>query len=249
MRHVVRSRGGNHLLDLLPESSWQRIAAELEFVELPKDFVLAKLGDAIDAAYFPISGIGSVIVRTNDGVRAEAGMIGNEGFLAPAALGGKARWPYDASMCLPGQGYRIDAELLNDLLDDDRVIERILVRFSLAFTSQIAFTALANASYPVDVRLARWLLMCHDRTDSDEINIVHDYIAAMLNVRRASITSALHKLEGDHLIKSVRGIVHIVDRNTLEAFAGASYGSPEQRFLTLLGTPDKHQKGDAITAH
>jgi hypothetical protein len=94
---------------------------------------------------------------------------------------------------------------------------------------------LANARFAVTQRLARWILMSHDRLDGDDMPLTHDLLALMLGVRRGGVTTSLHVLEGEHMIKSTRGNVWVIDRSKLEAMAGDSYGSPEAEYERVIG--------------
>ena len=101
--------------------------------------------------------------------------------------------------------------------------------------AQTAFTTLANVTHPVEVRLARWLLMCDDRSDGDEVRLTHEYMAVMLAVRRPSVTIALHILEGNGFIKARRGMITVRDRPGLVEFSDGSYGRPEAEYTRLIG--------------
>lgn len=94
---------------------------------------------------------------------------------------------------------------------------------------------LANGVSHIDERLARWLLMCHDRVDGNAVAITHKFLGMMLGVRRSSVTDTLHILEGRGLIQAARGIITIKDRAKLERVAGASYGVPEAEYRRLIG--------------
>ena len=100
---------------------------------------------------------------------------------------------------------------------------------------QASYSILSNAVHSVDERLARWLLMCHDRSPSDDLELTHQFIGVMLSVRRPSVTSSLHVLQGHGLIETSRGFVTILNRAALEAFAGDAYGGPEAEYRQLLG--------------
>ncbi|WP_276121931.1 Crp/Fnr family transcriptional regulator [Pararhizobium qamdonense] len=235
-------RTRNLLLASLSERSWQRINLLLIPVLLPKDFLIALKKEQVEYVYFPESGVGSVTLET-DGVVAEAGVFGRDGFSPTvAAVGGDVSM-HDIVVQIPGDGHRIDREALTELLDQDRELERVLTRFAHNFATQVSYTALSNAANKIDVRLARWLLMCHDRVDGNGFHLTHEYLAVMLAVRRPSVTDALHILEGNGFIHSTRNHIHIVDREGLEAFAGASYGSPEQEYRTLMGTDTQGNSG------
>lgn len=134
-----------------------------------------------------------------------------------------------------GTAQRIPLSRLLAALPENPVFSNLLARFIQTFASQICYTALCNANCQVDERLARWLLMCHDRVDGDEIALTHDFISSRLSVRRPSITTALHVLEGRKFVRAERGRVTIRDRKGLEEFAGGFYGKAEEEYRRLIG--------------
>ena len=136
---------------------------------------------------------------------------------------------------LPGAGHRIAAAPFRAALDASAGLRTLLQRFAQALAVQTAFTALSNAVHPMEERLARWLLMCDDRTDAGELAITHEFMSTMLAVRRPSVTTALHGLEGNGLIHAERGLVTIRNRAALEDFAADAYGRPEREYERLLG--------------
>jgi CRP-like cAMP-binding protein len=118
-----------------------------------------------------------------------------------------------------------------------------MLRFVQAMNVQAASTAAANAHYALPERLARWLLMCHDRVDGDHLDLTHDFMSMMLAVRRSSVTVTLHTLEGTQAIRAVRGTVTVLDRNRLEEIAGESYGEAETECRRLIGPFGKGKHG------
>ena len=117
------------------------------------------------------------------------------------------------------------------------------MRFVQALNVQAASTAAANAHFDLPERLARWLLMCHDRVSSDQLELTHEFMAMMLAVRRSSVTVTLHTLEGTRAIRGTRGSVTVLDRARLEEIAGSSYGEPEDEYRRLLGPFGKGKHG------
>jgi CRP-like cAMP-binding protein len=99
---------------------------------------------------------------------------------------------------------------------------------------QMANTALANSKVKVDARLARWLLMAHDRVDGDQVELTHEFLALMLGVRRAGVTLAIQRLEERKLIRAARGRLTIRNRRGLEEAANGSYGVPEAEYARLM---------------
>lgn len=225
----------NRLLSHLPKDELDHIREMLLPVVLPKGFVLVRASQTIDYVYFLSSGIGSVVTVSAEGQRAEAGMFGREGFSPTSAGVGGTISVHEVLIQVAGEGFKIPLKALLDVLAVTPVFSNLLARFIQTFASQISYTALCNANYQVDERLARWLLMYHDRMNNDEIALTHEFISLMLSVRRPSITNAIHVLEGHKLIRAERGLITIRDRSGLEDFAGSAYGAPEDEYRRLIG--------------
>jgi CRP-like cAMP-binding protein len=224
----------NRLLARIPEEEFGLIDTSLERVELEWGDVIAGADRPIDYVYFLCSGIGSVVTVSTEGQRAQAGMFGREGFSPTSAGVGGAISVQEVIMQVRGTGFRIDRNTILGILPKSPVFSNLLARYIQTFASQISYTSFCNASYQVDVRLARWLLMCHDRVDGDEISLTHDFISLMLSVRRPSVTTALHILEGYKLLRAERARITIRDRRGLEQFAGDAYGKPEEEYRRLI---------------
>jgi CRP-like cAMP-binding protein len=111
----------------------------------------------------------------------------------------------------------------------------VLLRYVQVFMVQTAHTAIANARARLDTRLARWLLMAHDRVRNNNLPLTHEFLSLMLGVRRAGVTEALHSLERQKFIMISRGEIIILNRKGIERTAGTSYGTPEAEFRRLLG--------------
>jgi CRP-like cAMP-binding protein len=139
-------------------------------------------------------------------------------------------------MQVPGQAIRIEADDLRTALDSSPSVRRLLLLYSQAQAVQISYTALANGRFTIDERLARWLLMCHDRIDGEAFPITHEFLALMLGIRRAGVTTALQTLETSRVIKAGRGRIEILDRDELRAGAGDCYGVPEAEYERLIGS-------------
>ena len=134
-----------------------------------------------------------------------------------------------------GSALRISADDLRAALRDSRTLHSSLLRYAQAFAVQTSQTALVNGRAKLEARLARWLLMAHDRLEQAEFPLTHSFIAMMLGVRRAGVTDTLHILEGRGLIKARRGQITVVNRKGLEAASDASYGVPEAEYARLVG--------------
>jgi hypothetical protein len=161
-------------------------------------------------------------------------MFGHDGFSPVQAVVGSDTSPHEVVMQAGGHGHRIAFAPFLRALNGSPRFAHVLACYTQALAIQVTFTALSNATHNVDERLARWLLMCHDRMDGDELLLTHDYIALMLAVRRPSVTTSLHVLEGNRFIRSERGRIVIRDRAAMEEFARDAYGRPEEEYRRLV---------------
>jgi len=225
-------------LALLSHDDYAALEPVLEKIDLPQGFVLSAPGEPLEYCYFPLSGVISTVVTSPSGKRTEIGLLGREG-VSPASVAlGAADTPYLVVMQVPGHGVRVPIATMRNIIETRPEVKSLLSRWAHVALSQAAFTALSNAIHPVDERLARWILMCHDRVDGDAIDLTHEFLAIMLSVRRPSVTVALHVLEGKQLIYSHRGTIIVRDRKALEQFAADSYGGAEREYERLFGGID-----------
>jgi CRP-like cAMP-binding protein len=231
---VAIQRFQNKILSLLPTAELEAIQPHLEQVDLPKGFVLASADQEIAHVYFVECGLGSIVAVSPQGEKAEAGMFGIEGFApTPPAVGSSRSYHYVAIQAA-GHGYRIGIRAFSAMMPTCPVLADLMHRSIHNLATQVSYTALSNAVHHVDERLARWLLMSHDRIRQDEMFITHEYLALMLAVRRPSVTTALHVLEGNGFIRAERGCIWMRNRRALEEFARDAYGRPEAELAILF---------------
>ena len=225
----------NRILSRLSAADFAVLAPLLEPVDGPLALVLVEQDAEIPFTYFLERGIASLVPISPDGQSAEGGIVGREGYIIPATILGSKSIPYKIEMQMAGAGYRIPCNALLAASEASATLRGVLLQFAQVLMVQMTYSVLANAVHHIDERLARWLLMCHDRSDSDDLALTHNFMALMLSVRRPSVTTTLHVLEGNGFIRSDRGYVTIRDRPALEAFAGDCYGKPEAEYRRLLG--------------
>jgi len=185
-------------------------------------------------AYFPTSGICSVIAENLGGVEAETGIIGREGFVGISIAMFAETAPARVIVQAPGRALKISRAKLLTAIGASHSLHVTLLRFAHVFTVQISQTAVANGHYTINQRLARWLLMCQDREESPELPMTHKFLSVMLTVRRAGITEALNFLEGASCVQALRNRIVITDRKCLEKIAGPAYGIPEREYRRLI---------------
>ena len=238
MPTIEQSQLRNRLLRQLSPDDFALLADLLEPFACQRGDVLFKANQPIGHAHFLDEGVGSLIATSPEGQRVEAGLFGREGFTPVCATMGTDWASYDALIQLSDSGYRIPIGALHDAAERSASLRSLLLRYGEALNVQIGFTALSNAVHGIEERLARWLLMCHDRVDGYELPLTHEFLSVMLAVRRPSVTTALHVLEGNGFIRSERRCVIIRNRAALEEFAGDSYGLPEAAYRRLIGPLD-----------
>jgi CRP-like cAMP-binding protein len=225
----------NKLLAALPDADLSLVLPKLEAVSLELRQQLEAPNKPIQYVYFIESGIGSVVAngpRRND---AEVALFGREGMSGTAVTAGDTQSPFETFFQVKGLAFRIGVEDFRSTLKQSPTLKRLCTAYVRAQNIQTSYTALVNAQSKLEERLARWLLMIHDRIDGEGFETTHEFIADMLAVRRPGVTVALHLLEGKGLIRSNRGEVLIRDRQGLIELAGASYGVPEREYERIMG--------------
>jgi CRP-like cAMP-binding protein len=234
MALVSRFANGNHLLKGLSESDLQLLRPNLVPVALLLRQDLEKPRKPIDDVYFVERGIASVVAVHPGGIRVEIGLIGCEGMSGSAVVLGNDRSPHSTYMQAVGEAQRIPAGALRQAMSDSVSLHAHLLKYIQAFAVQTAHTAVANARGKIDQRLARWILMSHDRVAGNTMDLTHEFLALMLAVRRAGVTEALHILQRQKLISSSRGQITLLNRKALEQVAGPFYGGPEAEYRRLM---------------
>jgi CRP-like cAMP-binding protein len=218
----------NRLLRALSNADLALLQPHLEPVELEVRKVLELPNKPIKHAYFIERGLAS-IVAGNSHKRIEVGLIGPDGMTGLPIMLGNDRSPHENFIQVAGKGSRIPAEKLREAMEESRSLEKAFLKFVHSFMNQMANTAFSNGTATVEERLARWLLMAHDRLDGDEIPLTHEFLSLMLGVRRAGVTVALNYLEHRGVIRMSRGQIVITDRDGLKASANGTYHDPEGR--------------------
>lgn len=137
-------------------------------------------------------------------------------------------------MCVGGRGLMIPAAEIRREMEEEARLRELLLGYINIYLLQIGQLVLASGQYGLREKLARWLLMCHDRLDTDGLPITHEFLSTVLGVRRSGITNELHVLEGIHAIRASRGNVRIINRGILEDVAGMTSGVPEKEYERLI---------------
>lgn len=235
MSELSRRQVRNRLLLGLPADSFERLSPFLEAVDLPLRHVLVEADQPTSHVCFLETGLGSVVATSADGEAVEVGHIGCEGVSGFHVFLGTDRTSNKTFMQSEGTGILMPVVELLGAFSENAALRDFFLRYVHSCQIQLASSALANARYSMHERLARWLLMCHDRLDGNDLPLTHEFLALMLGVRRSGVTNELHIIEGMGAIKATRGNVRILNRPQLEAMAKGCYGLAEREYERLIG--------------
>jgi CRP-like cAMP-binding protein len=233
MSEHARQPTGNRILDVLPAEDFARLAPHLKKIDLDRGRVFHESGAAIEHAYFPTSGMVSLVNQMSSGMSVEIGLVGREGMAGLSVVLGAERSRHMAMQQIPGGAIRLPTELLRAEFKRGGALQELLLGYTQALLMQLGIVASCNRLHHMEERLARWLLMSADRTGSDELPLTHEFIAMMLGVRRAGVTEIALSLQNDRLIDYTRGHITIVDREGLEDLACECYRIIKTEFERL----------------
>lgn len=237
----------NGLLSRLSEHDLE-LLGPMKRIELAPHNALEVANRSVDSIYFIERGFASVVADDADGGIIEVGLIGPEGMTGLSVVHGVETTPFSTFVQGGGTAVRVEPENLRAALADSPSLHQLFMRYAQAFSVQVASTASANGRLLLEQRVARWLLMVGDRL-GESFQITHEFLAVMLAVRRAGVTRALQDLEARGLIRTMRGVVAIVDRAGLAQFTNGAYGLAEKEYQALLGQFGSDLDGDEPREH
>ena len=235
MPQIKQSAVRNRLLAALPPSDFERLAASLTPVPLVLKQFMMEADEPIEAAYFIETGMSSYLAYLEGGEALEVGIIGREGMVGLPLILGVDSATVGAMVQLEGTALRINPAALRQAFNESEALRTRLLRYMQALHAQVSQTAVCNGRHTLEERLARWLLMEHDRAESDQFAMTHEFMALMLGVRRSGVTVTAGALKQAGLINYRNGQMTILDRPALEAAACECYSIVQQQFEQLLG--------------
>jgi CRP-like cAMP-binding protein len=224
----------NQLLTALPPKDYARLRPHLATVPMTLKQILWEPNRPIDAVYFPINAVASILALT-DGHSVEVGTIGNEGFVGLPVFLGATTSPGRAMVQVAGEGVRLDVAVFRRAAQREGRLRQLLERYTQAFMTQVSQSTACNRAHSAEQRLARWLLIVRDRVERNEFPLTHEFLGQMLGVRRATVTDAAAALQRVKLISYHRGVITIRNGRGLERAACECYGIVRREFERLLG--------------
>lgn len=234
MSVVIPVQVTNHLIRCLSREERNRFLQHCESVNLVFGEILCELDQPIQHVYFPLVGFISLVISMEDHQPLEVGLIGNEGMLGATLALGIADAPLKAVVQGSGSALRMTAAQFQHELRNSPSMLSTLNSYLYVLVMQLSQTAACTHFHEIEPRLARWLLMTHDRAHADHFHLTQEYLADMLGVRRSSITIAAGKLQQQKLISYIRGDINILDRKALEAASCACYNVLNDHYARLF---------------
>ena len=225
----------NRLLAALPANEYDRLRLHLQLLSFSLGVIFYGFAAQLDYVFFPTTSIISLLYTMENGSSAEMGLTGNDGVVGIALFMGGGTMPNRAVVQSAGRAFRMKAKLLQDEFALGGTFQRLLLRYTQALITQISQTAVCNRLHSVEQQLCRWLLLSHDRLNTNELVMTQELIADMLGVRREGVTVAAGRLQDEGAISYVRGRIQILDREKLEATVCECYRVVKDEVDRLLG--------------
>ncbi len=220
----------NYILNALPEEDFNRLLPDLMLVKLPHGQFLYRPNEPIEYVYFLNNSMTSVVANTADGQSVESGVIGSEGMAGINVLMGVDSMPNQNIIALSGDALRMPTAVVRREFKRCEALHDLLLRFTHALMIQIGQTTLCNRLHTNEERLSRWLLMCRDRSETDELKLTQEFLAIMLGANRSSVTISAITLQSAGYIKYSRGLITVLDRQGLEDFTCHCYQAIKQEY-------------------
>ncbi|MDZ4692547.1 Crp/Fnr family transcriptional regulator [Terricaulis sp.] len=224
----------NRLLALLSAKDYGRLRPHLQRAPLTYRQSLYEANKPIETVYFIETGVGSLVNTMNNGQAAEVGTIGNEGLVGFPVVLGDAQAPTSVYVQVPGEGLSMSAARFKTELAASATLRAVMLRYGHALFNQVAQSAACNHFHNIEQRCCRWLLMTHDRMESEEFLLTQEFFAMMLGVQRTGVTRAAGALQRAGLIEYTRGMVTILDRRGLKNRSCECYAVSKKEFDRLL---------------
>lgn len=215
----------NRILSGLPPVDRARLMHALQPVTFKAGDVVCESGSRLEQIFFPTSSVISSLYTMEDGATVEMGLAGNDGVVGVSLFLGGDTTAHRDVVVVAGGALMMKARTLREEFAAGGALQCQLLRYTQALITQISQTAVCNRLHAADQRLCRWLLMCHDRMENDDLQMTQEFISGMLGGRRETVTVAAGRLQEAGLIRYGRGHITILDRRRLEAAACECYAA------------------------
>jgi CRP-like cAMP-binding protein len=224
----------NRLLAQLTSADLLNLQTYLKRAPLVKGRVLLEADEPITRVYFVETGIVSLAAAFRNGSTSEMATVGREGMVEVSALLGGGAALGRCQVQAHGSAWALEASRFQSALRNIPSFRRICQAYAQAFVGQALQTAACNSVHTLKKRCVRWLLMSHDRSDSNTFALKQEFLAEMLGVCRSTLTVTAGALQQAGLIRYSRGVLTVLDRSGLEAASCECYAAIRDHFERLL---------------
>lgn len=225
----------NHLIDALPRAERLRILKRCATVKLVLGAILCEADRPLRYVYFPLSGFISLVASVGGHPPLEMGLIGSEGMLGGTLVLGVSNAGLQGIVQGGGTALRMSSADARRELKRSSSLSRIFSHYLYVMLAQLSQSAACTRFHQIDARLARWLLMTHDRAHADHFHLTHKFLADMLGVQRSAVTIAAGAMQAKKLIRYTRGEIRVVNRKGLEARSCECYQAVTRDYAALFG--------------
>jgi CRP-like cAMP-binding protein len=223
----------NRLLAALPPEVFDSILADSTRVPLTAAAMLHEQDEPVQDVILPESGVVSLVTVMEDGMAVEAAVIGQEGVVGfPLTADGLSPWR--AVVQVEGEGLRIPVHSFKQHLERAPALRSLVEAFVATLLAFAAQSTACSRFHELPARMARWMLITHDRAGSDEFRMTHEFLGQMLGAHRPSVTLAARVLQDAGLIEYGRGRVRVLDREGLEQASCECYRRIRRRHEALV---------------
>jgi CRP-like cAMP-binding protein len=219
----LQQSNANRLLASLPAEDYERLLPTLQPVTFNLGDVIYESQGQMNHLYFPTTSHVSLLYTMINGSTAEVGLVGNEGLVGIALFMGGDTTPNQAIVQGAGEAFKMSAPAMKQEFSRGGAFQLSLLRYTQSLIVQISQTAVCNRLHTTEQRLCRWMLMTHDRTHHDELQMTHEFISNMLGIQREAVSLSAHRLKEKGAITYTRGHIKIIDRQVLERSACECY--------------------------
>jgi CRP-like cAMP-binding protein len=234
-------RTGNRLLDLLPGGASGPLVAAARVVSLPHGQEVFRQDGPMPHVYFPTTSVVGIVLAVEEGRQVEAKTVGNEGMIGLPLFLGVDFHPFRAVVHLPGEALQVPAPAFSKAVEPGGLLDRHLRRYALYRLRCASQTGVCNSLHAVEERMARWLLMAHDRAGTDEFLLTHEFLAELLGIRRQTVSVIAGTLQRAGLITYRRGVLRVLDREGLETASCECYEVLKDLYAHIMGARDAPQ--------
>jgi CRP-like cAMP-binding protein len=231
---IEQKSHANNLLRQLSSAEFAKVAPWLQQVSLEFKESLYEFDRPLTHVYFVTSGVVSLVTDMHDGSGVvETGTVGREGLVGIPAFLGAERAPGRAFVQVSGTALRMESGQLRAAAARSNPLRELLLLYTNALISMVAQSAACTRNHPIEERMARWLLMTHDRVDEDEFPLTQEFLGLMVGARRPSVNVAGRSLQAAGLIRYTRGRITVLDRRGLEAASCECYRMVRKQMLRV----------------